>query len=129
MSVPRDLQTPSLREDDIARTLIWLADALVTDYDEVELLRDLVDSCVRILDGDAAGISLGAGNRLGFVIATSETMEVGDLGDTLAAQARTSSCRCSTSSDSTRSPTRTRSRCSCPTTTRSPRSTRTSSPG
>lgn len=68
-------QSAMRREDDIVRTMLRLADTMVADYDELELLKDLVDSCVRILDADTAGIALGRGDRLGFVIATSEDMK------------------------------------------------------
>jgi len=67
------------READIVRTLVRLADTVVDGYDELELLRDLSMSSVRILDGATAGVALGTGNRLGFVIATSEAMDVIEL--------------------------------------------------
>lgn len=73
-------QTPQInREQDIIATMTRLADTLVTDYDEFELLGDLGDSCVRILDADSAGVSLRDDSRLEFVTATSETMELIEL--------------------------------------------------
>jgi hypothetical protein len=67
------------RERDVSATLLRLGDTMVKGYDQLELLRDLADSCVRILDGETAGVSLGAGDHLGFVIATSEAMDVVEL--------------------------------------------------
>ena len=67
------------REDDIVQTMLRLADTMTVDYDEVELLRDLVDSCVRILDADTAGIALSHDGTLGFVIATNEDMKTIEL--------------------------------------------------
>lgn len=72
-------QTPSEREHDIVRTLVRLADRLVAGDDELELLRDLCASCLRILDADTAGIALADGEDLGFVVATSEDMETIEL--------------------------------------------------
>ena len=72
-------QSATTREDDIVQTMLRLADTMVADYDEVELLRDLVESCVRILDADTAGIGLAHNGTLGFVIATNEDMETIEL--------------------------------------------------
>lgn len=46
------------REMMLARTLVELADTLVADFDVVELLTRLADTCVELLDVDAAGIML-----------------------------------------------------------------------
>ena len=43
------------RETLLARTLVELADSLVADFDVVELLTVLADSCVDVLDVGAAG--------------------------------------------------------------------------
>ena len=67
------------RENDIVQTMLRLADTMVADYDELDLLRDLVDSCVRILDADTAGIALRQDGELGFVIATNEDMKTIEL--------------------------------------------------
>jgi hypothetical protein len=67
------------RESDIVHTMVRLADTLVSGYDEQELLHDLADSCVRIFDGAAAGVSLGVGDRLEFIVATSDEMGVMEL--------------------------------------------------
>lgn len=52
------------REGALARTFVRFADALVDDYDVVLLLQDLVDSCVQLLDVDAAGVLLRNGGKL-----------------------------------------------------------------
>lgn len=67
------------READIARTLVRLADLAASADDEFALLEDVATSCVRILDGDAAGVSLGTNGHLGFVTATSERMDLIEL--------------------------------------------------
>ena len=46
------------REAKLARTLVELADTLVTDFDVVELLTLLTDRCVDVLEVDAAGLML-----------------------------------------------------------------------
>ncbi len=67
------------RESDIVQTLVRLADTLVSGYDEQELLHDLAESCVRIFDGAAAGVSLGVDDQLEFIVATSDEMGVIEL--------------------------------------------------
>jgi hypothetical protein len=49
---------PMTREAKFARTLVELADTLVTGFDVVELLTVLADRCVEVLDVEAAGIML-----------------------------------------------------------------------
>jgi transcriptional regulator with GAF, ATPase, and Fis domain len=44
----------------LARTLVELADALVADFDVVELLTMLTDGCIDVLDVRAAGLMLAA---------------------------------------------------------------------
>jgi signal transduction histidine kinase len=49
---------PPLRENRLAHALVELADALVADFDVVELLTRLTDRCISVLDVNAAGIML-----------------------------------------------------------------------
>lgn len=67
------------RERDILETMVRLADTLTSEFDQLEVLQDLTDSCVRILDADTAGVSLRDGEELRFVMATSERMELIEL--------------------------------------------------
>lgn len=60
------------READIAHTLVRLADSSVTASDELLILTDLCESCVRVLDTDIAGIALGVDGQLRFVVGTDE---------------------------------------------------------
>lgn len=60
------------REHDIVATMARLADTLVAGFDQLELLRDLSESCTRILDADAAGVSVATDRTLRFVVATRE---------------------------------------------------------
>jgi hypothetical protein len=76
---PMAEQTTIEREADVVATLLRLGDTMVQGYDQLELLRDLAESSVRILDGDTAGVSLSTGEHLGFVVATSEAMDIIEL--------------------------------------------------
>ena len=68
------------REVILARTLVELADTLVDDFDVVELLTRLTDSCVDVLDVDAAGIMLVAPDgALRVMASSSEAMRVLEL--------------------------------------------------
>ena len=61
------------REDRLIDAFATLADTLIADYDVVELLQTLVESCARILDIAAAGILLAdADGELEVVASTSE---------------------------------------------------------
>ncbi len=68
------------RETMLARTLVGLADTLVADFDVVELLTLLADSCVDVLDVGAAGLMLAAPDgTLRVMASSSEAMRVLEL--------------------------------------------------
>ena len=68
------------RETLLARTLVELADTLVADFDVVELLALLTDSCIDVLDVQAAGLMLVAPQGdLRVMASSSETMRVLEL--------------------------------------------------
>jgi GAF domain-containing protein len=68
------------REAVLARTMVALADTLVSDFDLVELLTTLSDRCVEILDVAAAGIMLtDARGRLQLMTSSNDTMRVVEL--------------------------------------------------
>ena len=65
--------TAADRETRIVDTFATLADTLVDAYDVVELLQTLVETCVDVLDIDAAGILLAnADQELEVIASTSE---------------------------------------------------------
>jgi GAF domain-containing protein len=69
-----------LREVLLVRTLVELADALVDDFDMVEVLNLLSDRCVEVMDVDAAGVMLAAPDgELKVVASSCETMRVLEL--------------------------------------------------
>ena len=69
-----------MREAALARTLVGLADTLVADFDVVDLLTQLADSCVDVLDVGAAGIMIaGPDGALRVMAASSEPMRVLEL--------------------------------------------------
>jgi GAF domain-containing protein len=68
------------REAKFARTLVELADTLVTAFDVVELLTALADRCVDVLDVGAAGIMLVAPDgNLRVMASSSEAMRLLEL--------------------------------------------------
>jgi GAF domain-containing protein len=68
------------REAVLARTMVALADSLVSDFDLVELLSTLSDRCIEILDVAAAGIMLtDAQGRLQLMTSSSDAMRVVEL--------------------------------------------------
>jgi transcriptional regulator with GAF, ATPase, and Fis domain len=67
------------RERQLAATFVRLADTLVAEYDVVDLLQQLVDTCAEILDASAAGLLLAAENDgLDLVASTSERSRLVD---------------------------------------------------
>jgi GAF domain-containing protein len=67
----------SLRDDRLLSTFAKLADTLVADYDVVDLLQLLVDSCRELLDVSEAGILLAdEGGELELVASTSESSRI-----------------------------------------------------
>jgi GAF domain-containing protein len=64
----------------LARTLVELADNLVTDFDTVDLLTLLADRCVDVLDVAAAGLMLAAPDGdLRVMASSSEAMRLLEL--------------------------------------------------
>src|ERR1700680_4765640 len=68
------------RESLMVRTMVELADTLVTDFDVVELLTLLADRCVEVLDVGAAGLMLVAPDgALRVMASSSEAMRLLEL--------------------------------------------------
>jgi len=67
------------RESRLAAAFVTLADTLVADYDVVELLQTLVDTCADLLDASAAGLLLvDAAGDLEVIASTSEESRLVD---------------------------------------------------
>ena len=74
--VTRDLT----REQRLSTVFVTLADTMVDDYDTMELLQYLVESCVELLDTEAGGLLLAdPAGRLEVVASTSEAAEVVEI--------------------------------------------------
>jgi GAF domain-containing protein len=68
------------REQRLNAVLVRLADTLVDDYDVVELLQYLVESCAELLEPDAGGLMLADGDgSLQVIASTSETAELVEI--------------------------------------------------
>lgn len=66
-----------MREEQLARAFIDLADTLVQGFDVLDFLQGLCERCVAVLEVDAAGVLLAdAHKELRLVAASSETMRV-----------------------------------------------------
>lgn len=69
-----------LREAELVRTFVEVADTLVDDFDVVDLLTLVADRCVDVLGVAAAGLMVaGAKGDLRVVASSSETMRVLEL--------------------------------------------------
>jgi GAF domain-containing protein len=66
------------RESRLLDALSLLADTLVADYDVIDLLQTLVDTCVTVLDVDAAGVLLADPDtgELDLVASTDESTRI-----------------------------------------------------
>lgn len=68
------------RESALVNTFVDLADTLVADFDVVELLSRLADSCVNVLNVDAAGLMLiSPEGDLRVMASSSEAMRILEL--------------------------------------------------
>jgi GAF domain-containing protein len=68
------------RESALVHTFVGLADTLVADFDVVELLSRLTDSCVDVLNVDAAGLMLiSPQGDLRVMASSSEAMRILEL--------------------------------------------------
>jgi GAF domain-containing protein len=68
------------REAQLAATFVTLADTLVADYDVVELLHTLIDTCAELLDAAGGGITLAAApGQLEVLASTSEESRLVEL--------------------------------------------------
>jgi transcriptional regulator with GAF, ATPase, and Fis domain len=69
--------TEPTRDTRLLQTFATLADTLVADYDVVDLLQNLVDTCQQLLDTTAAGILLADDSgELDVVASTSEEIRL-----------------------------------------------------
>ena len=69
-----------LREAELVRTFVEVADTLVDDFDVVDLLTLVADRCVEVLDVAAAGLMVANANGdLRVVASSSENMRVLEL--------------------------------------------------
>ena len=69
-----------VKEREVLRALVEVADTFVDDYDVVEFLHRLTERCVAILDVDEAGVMLVATTRtLRYVASSSEQMRLVEL--------------------------------------------------
>ena len=69
-----------LREAELVRTFVEVADTLVDDFDVVDLLTLVADRCVEVLDVAAAGLMVaGSDGDLRVIASSSEKMHVLEL--------------------------------------------------
>lgn len=68
------------REAQLTATFVTLADTLVDDYDVVDLLHTLIDTCADLLDAAGAGLTLAAADgQLEVLASTSEESKLVEL--------------------------------------------------
>jgi GAF domain-containing protein len=68
------------REAQLTATFVALADTLVADYDVVDLLHTLINTCAELLDAAGAGLTLAAtGGQLEVLASTSEESRLVEL--------------------------------------------------
>jgi GAF domain-containing protein len=68
------------REAQLTATFVTLADTLVADYDVVDLLHTLIDTCADLLDASAAGLTLAdSAGHLEVLASTSEESQFVEL--------------------------------------------------
>jgi hypothetical protein len=74
------MTTTQSREIRLGRLFVLLADNLVQDFDIVDLLHDLVTSCVDLFDVSAGGLMLAdGGDQLRVLAASSEDTRLLEL--------------------------------------------------
>ncbi|MBW4043110.1 MAG: GAF and ANTAR domain-containing protein [Acidobacteria bacterium] len=72
--------TDQNREAKLSRAFVTLADTLVADFDLIDLLQTLVDTCTEVLDTEAAGLLLKTStDELQVVVSTTEDAEFVEL--------------------------------------------------
>ena len=85
-----DRVSRQLQEEKVTDAFVSMTEALVHDYDVVDLLSTLLNDCIRILGVDAGGILLAdAGGDLELVASTSEEA---DIVETIIVAAGTGPC-------------------------------------
>lgn len=73
-------ETPMTRESVLTRTLVELADTLVSDFDVIDILTLLADRCVEVLEVETAGVMLATPDgQLRVMASSSEAMRVLEL--------------------------------------------------
>jgi GAF domain-containing protein len=82
--------TAITREGKLVDAFATLADTLIADYDVIELLQTLVDSCHDLLDVEAAGILLA--NDRGLLEVIASTSEEANLVEVMQVDAESGPC-------------------------------------
>jgi GAF domain-containing protein len=82
--------TETSQQDRLLELFATLADTLVDDYDTVELLQTLVESCQELLDVEAAGLLLA--DEHGDLAVVASTGEESELVETIQLAAEEGPC-------------------------------------